>query len=69
MAQIWGATLGIVEIGIRDDFFELGGKSLQAIEAIAQVNELFDRNIDLEILFNARTIEKLGACIDEEQPI
>jgi acyl transferase domain-containing protein len=69
LAQIWGATLGIVEIGIRDDFFELGGKSLQAIEAIAQVNELFDRNIDLEILFNARTIEKLGACIDEEQPI
>jgi acyl carrier protein len=58
--------LGVDGVGIRDDFFELGGNSLQAIEVIAQVNELFDGNIDLETLFNARTIEALGARIDNK---
>ena len=67
LARIWSAMLGIEEVGIRDDFFELGGKSLQAIEVIAQVNELFDGDIDLETLFNARTIEELGARIDNKR--
>jgi len=67
LARLWSAMLGIDEVGIRDDFFELGGSSLQAIEVIAEVNELFDGTIDLETLFNARTIEELGACIDRAQ--
>ena len=66
LARIWSAMLGVDGVGIRDDFFELGGNSLQAIEVIAQVNELFDGNIDLETLFNARTIEALGARIDNK---
>ena len=67
LARMWSAMLEIDEVGIRDDFFELGGNSLQAIEVIAEVNELFDRSIDLETLFNARTIEELGARIDSQK--
>jgi acyl transferase domain-containing protein len=67
LARLWSATLGLGAVGIRDDFFELGGNSLQAIEVVAEVNELFDGNFDLETLFNARTIEELGARIDNNR--
>jgi hypothetical protein len=40
LAAIWQEGLGIVDIGIHDDFLELGGSSLLAIEMVAQIRRL-----------------------------
>ncbi len=40
IAQIWRKVLGVREIGIDDDFFELGGDSLAVEEVLAELQKL-----------------------------
>ena len=39
LVEIWEQTLGIEPIGVEDDFFELGGDSIHAIQAVAQLRQ------------------------------
>ena len=39
MAQIWSAVLGIQQIGVRDNFFQLGGDSIVGIRVIGRANQ------------------------------
>jgi len=41
LAEIWGQFLGLAEIDVYDDFFELGGDSLMALRLISSINEAF----------------------------
>ncbi|MGB3438350.1 MAG: condensation domain-containing protein [Actinophytocola sp.] len=38
LAAVWQEVLKVAEIGVHDDFFELGGDSMTAIEAVAAAN-------------------------------
>jgi acyl-CoA synthetase (AMP-forming)/AMP-acid ligase II/thioesterase domain-containing protein/acyl carrier protein len=40
IAEIWQRTLKLEEIGIDDDFFEIGGDSLQATEMLLELEEI-----------------------------
>ncbi len=40
IAEIWQRLLGSTDIGIHDDFFELGGDSLQATEMLLELEEI-----------------------------
>jgi non-ribosomal peptide synthase protein (TIGR01720 family) len=39
LATVWEGMLGIAPIGVHDDFFELGGDSVQAIQIIAAIGK------------------------------
>jgi amino acid adenylation domain-containing protein/non-ribosomal peptide synthase protein (TIGR01720 family) len=39
MTQIWSAVLGIPQIGVRDNFFQLGGDSIVGIRVIGRANQ------------------------------
>ena len=39
LASIWSDVLGIDEVGIHDDFFELGGDSLLSIRILARAHK------------------------------
>ncbi|MFK5969107.1 MAG: phosphopantetheine-binding protein [Candidatus Marithrix sp.] len=41
MAGIWQKLLGMEKISIHDDYFELGGDSLLAIQLIAKLYQIF----------------------------
>jgi amino acid adenylation domain-containing protein len=66
LAVIWGEVLGLhaERIGVRDDFFDLGGHSLKAIKIVLRVHEQFGVEVDLDLLFNEPTIEQLATEID-----
>jgi thioesterase domain-containing protein/acyl carrier protein len=66
LIEIWEEVLGVTRIGVRDDFFLLGGHSLRAARMFARVEEKLRRNIPLATLFQAATIEKLAQIIREE---
>ncbi|SYX84223.1 non-ribosomal peptide synthetase [Paenibacillus alvei] len=38
IAQVWEKILGVKNVGLNDDFFALGGDSIKAIQAIAQMS-------------------------------
>jgi amino acid adenylation domain-containing protein/non-ribosomal peptide synthase protein (TIGR01720 family) len=46
-------------VGIRDDFFELGGDSIQAIQFISNIKKQFAINVSVKDLFIHKTIERL----------
>ena len=63
LIEIWEEILGVTRIGVRDDFFQLGGHSLRAARMFARIGELLRKNIPLATLFRAATIEKLAQVI------
>lgn len=63
IAQIWQQILGIEQIGIQDDFFELGGDSLIAVQVISKLRETLEIELPLETLLNYGTIAKLFELI------
>ena len=60
LAQIWGQILHAERVGVRDNFFDLGGDSLLAIRLINEINQQFERELPLSALFLNPTIEGLA---------
>ncbi|MCP4702674.1 MAG: acyltransferase domain-containing protein, partial [Gammaproteobacteria bacterium] len=60
IAEVWQQSLGIRQIGIADDFFELGGDSLQAIQVIDKLREILKLDLSQHSLLNAPTIAELA---------
>ncbi len=60
MANIWQELLGIEQIGVNDDFFELGGDSLKAMTVRARIEKALDVEMPLSEFFKYPTIRKLA---------
>jgi amino acid adenylation domain-containing protein len=63
LANIWEKVLGIQPIGIRDNFFDLGGNSLLALRLVPQVEKAFKKNLPLATFFQNPTIEQLAKIL------
>jgi len=64
LAAVWQKTLHIEQIGVDDNFFDLGGTSLMAVRTIAQTNSETDTNLNLTILYQLPTIRQLAGKIE-----
>ncbi|MBA4602106.1 non-ribosomal peptide synthetase [Thermoactinomyces mirandus] len=63
LVQIWEEVLGLESVGIHDDFFELGGDSIKAIQIISRLHQL-DFKLKINDLFDNPTICELAPCIE-----
>ncbi len=63
LANIWAGLLGVRQVGINDDFFELGGNSLVGVRLFAAVRKKFDVALPLATLFEAPTIAQLAELL------
>ena len=63
LADLWGNLLQLESVGIRDDFFELGGTSLQAVDLFAQIERQIGQRLPLTALIKAPTIEQLAQLL------
>jgi acyl carrier protein len=57
--HIWEELFGIQSISLDDNFFELNGNSLLAIQLMSQVREKFGIEIELESMFDDPTVAGL----------
>jgi acyl carrier protein len=64
LVDLWTQLLAVNSIGIDDDFFELGGNSLLAVELDLALEEAEVRADDL-VVYEHRTIRALAAHIEE----
>lgn len=64
LAQIWQESLGIEQVGIYDNFFEMGGHSLIATQMAAQLQSNFPIELPLRSIFEHPTIAKLAEVIE-----
>ncbi len=65
LAGIWEDLLGIAEIGIHDDFFQLGGHSLLGLQALARIEEVCGVRIPLHALFESPTVAALAPLVTD----
>ncbi|MFF0312978.1 SDR family NAD(P)-dependent oxidoreductase [Streptosporangium sp. NPDC004379] len=65
LAGLWSEVLGVEPVGTRDNFFDLGGNSLVAIQMLALVKQRFGVAVPTVTLFEASTVHALAAILDE----
>jgi amino acid adenylation domain-containing protein len=63
LQQIWSRILGRTGIGIRENFFEIGGHSFLAVKLLTAVRDHFDSDLDLPALLASPTIEQLAGVL------
>jgi len=66
VAGIWEEALKLSRVGIHDDFFELGGKSLPAIRILNQIKRTFGIDVSVSTFFTNPTIAQLSELIDRQ---
>ena len=65
VANIWRGVLQIQTVGVHDNFFALGGHSLLAIQVVSRLQDAFNKEVPLSLLFDAPTIAELtNRCED-----
>ncbi|WP_381556214.1 SDR family NAD(P)-dependent oxidoreductase [Streptomyces eurythermus] len=63
LAQIWSEVLGVDRIGADDDFFDLGGNSLVAVQLLSLVRKRLSARIPMRALFEAPTVAAMADFI------
>jgi acyl carrier protein len=64
LVEIWRQVLGVEQIGIRDDFFSLGGHSLSATRVVSRIREVFQIDMPLSDVFTIGfTVEELARAV------
>ena len=69
LLAIWAAILGVEDLGVEDDFFELGGDSLMAWRLVATAGESLGVDLPLVVLFErGTTVRGMAAAIGAQKP-
>ncbi len=63
LRDTWTKILGVNDIGLRDNFFDLGGNSLTAARLFMELKKRFGRNLPISVLLRAPTVEELSALL------
>jgi SAM-dependent methyltransferase/acyl carrier protein len=67
LAATWSDLLGLPQVGIHDNFFDLGGHSLLTTQLISRVRELFQIELPLRQVFQQPTVAELATAIEQAQ--
>lgn len=65
LALVWEEVLGRESVGLRDNFFEIGGHSLLAARLFTRIEERFGTSLPLDSLFQAPTLEEQASLLRE----
>ena len=65
IAAIWEEVLKVDNIGVDDDFFDVGGRSLTALRVLSRIREAFAVDLQAPALFASPTIAGLAEIVDK----
>jgi len=63
LTEMWADVLGMEQVGIHDNFLDLGGDSLSAGRVISRVIDIFGIKISFRTLFDAPTVADMARVI------
>lgn len=67
ICKAWKEILNVSEISIEDDFFALGGKSIQAVMLCQWMRQNFNLEVSVNDIFTYRTIQAQGELVKGKQ--
>jgi amino acid adenylation domain-containing protein/non-ribosomal peptide synthase protein (TIGR01720 family) len=61
ISHVWAEVLGLTEdkVGIRDDFFRLGGDSIVSIQLVSRLRQRLELSVSVKDIFKYKNIENL----------
>lgn len=69
LQQIWEKTLNVSPIYTNNNFFELGGYSLQAVALLAEVERTFGQKLSLAFFLQSPTIAAMAKALSPETAV
>ena len=63
LTKIWAEVLAIDQVGVHDNFFDLGGYSLAAARVLSRVVKSFQLEMPIKALFDAPTVAGMAKVI------
>lgn len=60
LVKLWEELLDVQQIGIHQNYFDLGGNSLLAVRLFTRISQEFNTNLPLSTLFQAQTVAVLA---------
>ncbi|WP_163777850.1 non-ribosomal peptide synthetase [Myxococcus vastator] len=67
LAAIWRDVLAVDQVGARDNFFDLGGQSMKAVQVVARIQESWKVEVSLRVLFEHPTLDALAKHLETLQ--
>ncbi|MCH8061997.1 MAG: non-ribosomal peptide synthetase [Chloroflexi bacterium] len=67
LSEIWAEALDLDEVGIYDNFFDLGGHSLMASHILSLAIKTFRVELPLKALFESPTVAEMAIVVTEHQ--
>ena len=67
LAHIWAEALGVTEVGLHDDFLELGGDSLRAARIVSRVARSLRLQLPMTALFHEPTVAGMARFIERSR--
>jgi hypothetical protein len=67
IANIWAETLNLKQIGVFDNFFDLGNHSTLAIQLINRIRSVFAVDLSVRALFEVPTVAGMTAAVVRKQ--
>jgi len=64
IAALWAEVLDVDQVGIEDNFFDLGGHSLLLVRVHSRLGDLFGRKIPIITLFQYPTVHTLARYLE-----
>lgn len=65
LAAMWADLLGVEQVGVHDDFFDLGGTSLLAVQLLSRIIDTYaNENLTLSSVLAAPTVAQFGRLLE-----
>ena len=67
LGQVLGEVLGVDEVNIYDNFFELGVDSISLMKIMTRINSHFNTNVSFNVFIEGANLAKLAALVDQNR--
>jgi amino acid adenylation domain-containing protein len=65
LMEMWKALLKVDRLGLKDNFFALGGSSLSALQMLHRIKARFGVEVSVRAFFSAPTVAGVASCVEK----
>ena len=69
LVAMWKEILGLEQVGVTDDFFQVGGHSLKAVQLQSRISSAFQVDVSFRDVLKARTVRALASMLQSAQKV